>query len=1017
MASGWSPLRFAKRSALGHRRGQTLALLAVSALVTACTAFAPVYDRAMQQALVDTLLAHATPAERAVTLVSDAQVNAGGATASRDPRELEDLVPAEVSARLGPPVLGRTASVTPDTGEVPPAGPLLWREGACEHVRLLSGDCPDAPGEILVSEPDVENFDLAVGKRTTVRAAVEGQPGVRLEVVGTYADEDDPWWQGQRLVGSSGISQTIDPSATHDAWLTTEETFVAGSVLPGQTAQTSALIRTEGTGVDELLALGESVHALTRDVAYNGRDLHVLDELRAVTDDVRAQTLQAHRTVPLLMAPMAVLAIFVLWLVLGAATEQRRGEVAVARLRGRGPAGAVALLLTELLPVLLLGVIPGAVAALAGGTLARSLLPGAAPFEAGAGFAVAVVLAAAAVALTTVVVAVRVAREPLDDLLRRGRVAPGRWALGVTDAFLIAGAGTGVLAFATGSLSGPFALAGPALLALLVGLLLAHLGAPTSSAAGRRLLRRGKLVSGVTLLEMGRRRDTRAVIVVITVASALAVFALDALVVGERNRTNASEHDAGAPVVLRLDGRDLDGVRAALADADPAGLRATPVMIARTTLAVEPEAFRRIAFFPRGGPTLAQWAELAPPDRAPVELTGSRISLDVRTGTGFVSTDAFNSDAGVDLGFVVTTATGTRLSIRLGTLPPPGEQATLGADEPACATGCRLAAIDFTAPPGVAIAGDLALSDLQVDRGPVDLGSSPDDWNANDDDGIAVGTSTRTSTHTELNLTLGIQGFYPVELAPSWVPRTIPALVPAGLDADGLVVTGVDGSDRPADPVGRLILVPAMPERSALVDLDAISRGAQITNDAHAEVWLVDDPALVTAVTTSLRERGIPVESVRRVSTIRQSYDDTVATWSLGLGGVVGPAALLIALLVLLVLAVTGWRERARDLAILRLNGVSARTVRRLATWAQLPAILLAVLGGVGAGLIGAALAMPDVLFFPVRPETPVVDPANSWSTVLLVAVACASLLPAGAALAGRAIARRARLSRVREAG
>ena len=57
----WSPFRFAWRSALGHRRGQTLALVAVSALVTACTAFAPVYDRAMQQALVDTLLAQASP--------------------------------------------------------------------------------------------------------------------------------------------------------------------------------------------------------------------------------------------------------------------------------------------------------------------------------------------------------------------------------------------------------------------------------------------------------------------------------------------------------------------------------------------------------------------------------------------------------------------------------------------------------------------------------------------------------------------------------------------------------------------------------------------------------------------------------------------------------------------------------------------------------------------------------------------------------------------------------------------
>ena len=113
----------------------------------------------------------------------------------------------------------------------------------------------------------------------------------------------------------------------------------------------------------------------------------------SVTEDVRAQTRQAHRTVPLLMAPMAVLTLFVLWLVLGAATQQRRGEVAVARLRGRGPAGAVGLLLVELLPVLLIGVVPGAAAALLGGAVTRALLPGEAPFEAGPGFATAVLLA------------------------------------------------------------------------------------------------------------------------------------------------------------------------------------------------------------------------------------------------------------------------------------------------------------------------------------------------------------------------------------------------------------------------------------------------------------------------------------------------------------------------------------------------------------------------------------------------------------------------------------------------
>ena len=304
---------------------------------------------------------------------------------------------------------------------------------------------------------------------------------------------------------------------------------------------------------------------------------------------------------------------------------------------------------------------------------------------------------------------------------------------------------------------------------------------------------------------------------------------------------------------------------------------------------------------------------------------------------------------------------------------------------------------------------------LDVDGRPAAWWSSADDWNATEEDNRVV-RPLGTATNGDLRLLLSLRGLYPVELTPAWVPQTVPAILPtARRDGLGLDVTGVDGSDRPASSAGRVTLIPTMPARSALVDLDAVSRGAEITHDTHAEVWLVDDAELVTTVTTSLRERGIVVAEVRRLPTVRQTHQDTVATWSLALGVVVGPIVLLLALLVLLVLAVTGWRERARDLAILRLNGAGRRTTRRLAVWAQLPAILLAVAAGVGAGVVGAALAMPDVSFVPTRPEVPVIDTAISWPAVGYVAAACFVLLPVAAALAGRAIARRAHLERVRE--
>ena len=76
---------------------------------------------------------------------------------------------------------------------------------------------------------------------------------------------------------------------------------------------------------------------------------------------------------------------------------------------------------------------------------------------------------------------------------------------------------------------------------------------------------------------------------------------------------------------------------------------------------------------------------------------------------------------------------------------------------------------------------------------------------------------------------------------------------------------------------------------------------------------------------------------------------------------------------------------------------------------------LVAVVGGVLAGLAGAALAMPDVTLLPAPPEVPVIDLGTAWPAVLAVAVLCLVLLPAVAALTGLVVARQAHVERVRE--
>ena len=200
----------------------------------------------------------------------------------------------------------------------------------------------------------------------------------------------------------------------------------------------------------------------------------VQSELPAISATIDRGRRQALVTVPLLMIQLGLLALFVLGLTLGAAVEQRRGEAAVARLRGAGRSGARRLVLAELLPVVLAGVPVGIAVALGVAAVARhTVLAGAAPFELGRGFWLAIAAAALLLAGVTWASAAAGTRDRISALLRSVPVRAPRWALGVSDALVVAGAGTAVVAFVTGGLRGPLALAVPALLALIAGLVLA----------------------------------------------------------------------------------------------------------------------------------------------------------------------------------------------------------------------------------------------------------------------------------------------------------------------------------------------------------------------------------------------------------------------------------------------------------------------------------------------------------------------------------------------------------------
>src|SRR6476646_4265869 len=110
-----------------HRPGQAVAIALLSALVTTCAAFAPLYDRAMQQALVDIDLARSTVVvtglEVTSTAVPASSFGPRGRARPLDTDALLAMVPDRLRASYHEPVRGFSAEAARTPGQAwDPAG-------------------------------------------------------------------------------------------------------------------------------------------------------------------------------------------------------------------------------------------------------------------------------------------------------------------------------------------------------------------------------------------------------------------------------------------------------------------------------------------------------------------------------------------------------------------------------------------------------------------------------------------------------------------------------------------------------------------------------------------------------------------------------------------------------------------------------------------------------------------------------------------------------------------------------
>lgn len=1034
------------RRALRYRWSQALVLAGVSLLIGTCAVFGPWFARAVEQTVMTETLSGQRPAA-SWQLESTAPRfrNPGVAQTTQpkaldQPEALDQLVPSDVKPLFTPPVHGihNDISWQLNARDAKVAGRLIWREGFCAQLAVAEGRCPQAANEVIASVADRTTWDFRIG--TTITATPSdagGQGGGRLTVVGFYQPKDlrGDYWFGRWPTGHSRQASDEDPGSS-DYLLTDRTTFDGDNWTSRLTADSAPI---PGVArIDDLPRLREATQTVNGNAAQLGVSAENTSSLATLADQIDAQRKQATTIIPLVMVQVALFAVVVLALALAAVVDQRRPEIALARLRGFSARRTQRNLSIELgLPVLA-GTLAGVLAGFGLLQIVRATwLRDGAPIE----FPWTVPVAAAlAVVLALVVVWLQIrgaVRQPISSLLRR--VAPRRrgTAIAVADLCIIVFAVAGLIAALTGDGRGPLPVLTPALLGLAAGLTFAYLLLPTAGLISRRAARRGRLGLALGALQVSRRPAVTRIVAAVTVAAALVTFAGQAASVGAHNRESRAGYETGAEAVLRMNALHLGEFTRAVDQIDPDRHWLTPVVISRPpspdalkSMMIEPDSFQRIAYRGDQLTDAEGWKTLKAPAVKPIEFRSSRLTVTASTGTmQRLTTQTANGElvtgdppkSVVLKANVVSLRDGGRYLVSFPPMPlTPGKPQTLRAAVD-CLGGCQLLRVGIGREPldQAGVQGDVVISNLASDDQPSLKLGNPADWKPvrQVDSDLGSVTAKAGGALTIATKSFGNDQF----LQFATVPPIIPALVtPEFRYADGSTTSpGIDSTPMVLAKVNQLRgPVNRYPDKTAVVDLETVRRlaGSADQSATDYELWLnADGLANVATITDKLTKAGLAADLVDRRSDRIASYGRSASALALQLTPVVGLAAWALAIVVLLLAVVTSWRSRAQDYASLRITGVSAGTTGRAARWEQTGPVALAVLLGSVCGVVGAHVALPMIPLF-ADPGGPIpLELSTNWPVALILWLVGTAVLAAATLLLGTGVNRRSNYTRIRE--
>ena len=920
----------------------------------------------------------------------------------------QDLPPAAIA--------GSDSGVKPRLVSVP---------GACRHVRL-QGRCPTNPGEIAILAADADTFGLKVG--STLNPYGDATP---FTVVGIYRPTDTPaddsFWGGLGRLQTVGGTLLPRPQPARPApWIASQ----AGIELrqdPWFVTVDQVLATPATLTPDDAAAAAARVRAIQRaDVHHQllpGLSLQAGNTLTTTVHQLLDRRGVARSTVQPAVLSLILVALVLLSRLLSAAMGLRRGELALASLRGYSRRQLWFLGMLEPLLLLAIATPVGVVLGyLSSRLLARRWLVPGLPVP----FVLASALAVVGVVLVTGVVAAVVVRDAVNEPLSaqiagvRRPTRAGRAVVVLRLALIAAAAAALVTAASRAHPAAPDAtdLALPILLAVAAGLLVGLLVLAVATVWVRWSGRRRALSSYVAARTVRRRREGTMVILPVTAALTVAVFTVGVSLAASTWRASAAATEVGAPLsystnlsLTRAVGltRELDPqgrwLMAAAQDfpnADEVTSNPQPRVVLDTT------RLARVASWPSQwtSGSAARVAQELGPQRPSIVLRGSRLTMAVDNQ---VDGDYRN------LGVIVTALddNGALREIAVGPFRPG--RSTASATLRDCVVGCQLQSISFGGPSALveAMHGRATIESFTVDGRPV-AGTLDRPWRPQASQigtKQAVEKSVLDGGHVIVTFRAGSPESY-AGISPTDVPGVVPVLWGRQATQQSRLPTGVSGLFK-VRSIGTSESIPFRGPSGVLIDFTAFVRSAsQVNSDTLVYVWARSDTP--KSILDQLAARGLANPDTEAAA--KSVLDQDAFALALRLYVVVTVLVILLALAGLAANLAVQLPARRRDAASLRVVGVKRRSVM-LGVVAEFVVVLgAAALAGVAAGGLAQYVVVRTVtLGFVDTAFTPRVLPSfDLTSAVTLSLLVLVGLVVAASAFAFLTV-RGARTSSLRE--